>query len=298
MTEPARTPNRLKGFVAVLVSALCFAAATVAVKFLAQFGMPPLTIAFGRFALGALALSLWFLLRRRHWPRATAPRYAIGRAVANLVAVVLFYEAIARTTVTNANILNLTYPIFVALLSPWLLGEPSGLRRYLAIGAGFLGIWLIVQPDFAGGANLGDLLGLACGIVSAFAVMVLRKAREHDDAMTVVWYVMAVGCVALLPAGVWAWRHAAPHHVGIWFVSSVLGVAGQLAITVGYRHLSAVDGSVASSARILFAAAFGSMFFQEPMTVAVVVGALAILVAITLIATDRRTPAATAAGSG
>lgn len=279
--------SRQKGLLAVISSACFFAASTVAVKYLGNFGMPPMTIAFGRFALGTLLLGLWFLLRRQHWPKPVHKGHVLGRAVSNLLAVIALYHGLALTTVSKANILNLTYPVFVALLSPWLIGERATKRRYTAVVMGFIGIALIIRPDFSAGINRGDLLALASGMIAAFSVIGLRKAREYDATETIVFYLMALGAVVLMPWAAWV-AQAAPHHVGIWFVSSLLGVAAQLTITMGYRYLAAIDASIASTTQIVIAAMLGSMFFAEPITLAVVAGALAILMAITLIASERR----------
>lgn len=281
---------------AVVASACFFAASTVAVKFVGNYGMPPMTIAFGRFALGALIFGLWFLLKRRRWPRPVHKGHVLGRAVSNLLAVIALYYGLALTTVSKANILNLTYPVFVALLSPWLLGERASLKRYGAVTLGFVGIVLIIRPDFSAGINIGDLLALASGVVAAFSVLALRKAREYDATDTIVFYLMALGALVLAPAAPWL-AQAAPHHLGIWFVSSLLGVAAQVTITMGYRYLAAIDASIASTTQIVMAALLGSMFFAEPITAAVVAGAALILLAITLIASESRQTANAQAGA-
>ncbi|RMF13529.1 MAG: DMT family transporter [Candidatus Dadabacteria bacterium] len=286
--EPATATSsrRLKGLALVVGSAIAFALATVVVKVLSRFDTPAPTIAAGRFWIGAVGLSIWFLLRtgRLPWPR--RPELVLGRAATNLVAVLLFYAAIARATITNANILNLTYPIFIALLAPLLLRERTSRRQLVAVAVGVAGVWTLIAPDFGGAGSVGDLIALACGFVSAFAVILLRAARQHDDADTIVWFVMVAGAAVLTPQLRWL-GIAAPHQVGLWVLAGILGVAGQLLITTGYRHVSALDGSIASTSRMLFAVLFGAWLLDEPLGVHIFFGAGAVALSIWLIQGER-----------
>ena len=59
-------------------------------------------------------------------------------------------------------------PIFVAMLSPWMLGEHVGWRRWGAVGLGVLGAALVLEP---GGAPLGWIL--AAPIVLDLALFIL-----------------------------------------------------------------------------------------------------------------------------
>lgn len=274
--------HRALGLGAVFGSAALFAVATVLVKLLTTAGMPPATVAFGRFALGTLSLGAWFALTR-HSPRPHAWRWVATRALTNLAAVLLFYHAIRWTTVTNANVLNLTYPLFIAILGPLVLGERFGLRQALALGLGGPGIWLVIRPDFAAGLNRGDVLGLACGVVSSISILSLRRARRDDRPDVIVLWVMALGAAVLAPTAVHL-RGTTPAHIGLWLAAAACGVGGQLLTTFGYRFLSAIDGAITSTARVMFAATLGVTFLGEPLDSSLVGGIALILLAVTLIA--------------
>jgi len=279
--------RRWGGLALITGSALLFAWATVLVKWLTREGVAPVVVAYGRFLLGFLLMSV-LLAARRQSPRPRDWVGVVGRAVANTFAVLLFYTAIRWTTLTKANLLNMTYPLFVAVLGPLVLREPSGGRRYAGVVAGFVGIWMVLNPRW-GEVNRGDLYGLLCGLVSAGAILFLRRARRRDDANVIVWTVMLTGTVLLSP---WSGGIADLNvrQLGLWLFAAAAGIVGQLLITTGYRYVSAVDGSVASSARVVFAAAFGVMLFAEPLSLNLVFGGILVLGALFWISRTPVTP--------
>lgn len=274
----------LIGLATVVVAEIALAVAALLVKTIATAGVPSGTAAFARFALGAVTLSIWMLARRRS-PRPEAWRPVLARAVGNTAAVLLFYEAIRLTSLTKANVLNMTYPIFIAAAGPLVLGEATTRRRLVAVLVGTIGIVLVLEPGPIGFV-VGDLVGLACGIVSAGAIMALRAARRSDRVDTILLWVMTIGTVVTLPFA--AELPALPPAERLPLIgAAILGVGGQLAITAAYRWVSAVDGSVASTIRIFMAGALGVAVLGEPLQFRLIVGAVAILGAITLVTRGR-----------
>lgn len=271
----------LIGLAAVVVAESALAVAALLVKTVTTAGVPSMTAAFARFALGAVLLWVWMLTRGRSL-RPVAWRPVLARALGNSAAVLLFYEAIRLTTLTKANVLNMTYPIFIAMAGPLVLGEPTTRTRIAAVLLGTLGILLVVDPGPIGLA-WGDLVGLACGIVSAGAIMALRTARRRDRVDTILLWVMTTGALITLPAAGGLTTLPAGTALPL-LAAAILGVGGQLGITAAYRWVSAVDGSVASTVRIFMAGALGVSLLGEPLGISLIVGAAAILAAIVLVA--------------
>lgn len=271
----------LIGLATVIVAESALAVAALLVKTVTTEGVPSTVAAFARFALGAAVLWAWMLAGRRS-PKPVAWRPVLARALGNSAAVLLFYEAIRLTTLTKANVLNMTYPIFIAAAGPLLLGEPTTRTRLAAVVLGTLGIVLVVDPGPVGLA-WGDAVGLACGIVSAGAIMALRAARRRDRVDTILLWVMTTGTLVTLPFadGLTA---LPPGTAGPLLAAAILGVGGQFGITAAYRWVSAVDGSVASTIRIFMAGALGVSLLGEPLGASLIVGATAILGAITMVA--------------
>jgi drug/metabolite transporter (DMT)-like permease len=266
----------INGVPLLVLAELCFTLSTVITKQVVRSSaVPAVEITFFRFFLGAV-LSTAYLLRKRSSFKPNNRVTIALRAVLNTAAVILFFYALQYTTVTNANMLNMTYPVFVFLVSPFINREKSSPVFWLFLGVTMAGIWFVIKPSF-GSVNTGDLLGLASGIVAGFAISTLKEARMHDRTDTILFYLMWVGTAIngvvvlpgfVLPAGI----------TGLLVISAaLLGFVGQVLLTEGYRSVKATSGSIVSSSRILFAVALGVALFGEPLNARIVAGGALIL---------------------
>lgn len=82
------------------------------------------------------------------------------------------YAAIVAMPLATANALYFVAPLFVTLLSVPVLGEHVGLRRFTAIGVGFLGVLLMMAPQLGGGdSTLGWVVVLPVLAAAGYAMM-------------------------------------------------------------------------------------------------------------------------------
>jgi drug/metabolite transporter (DMT)-like permease len=133
--------HRLLGGLAVFVSAFCFYLSTVAIRWSqAAVVIDPSYFVFSRFLLGFLVVCA-VMACRRQMPRPRSYHLLLGRTVANCVAVYCFYMAVKHTSVAEANILNMTFPVFVALFSWVLLREQRDPVTLAVVAVAFTGIW-------------------------------------------------------------------------------------------------------------------------------------------------------------
>ena len=155
----------------LVLAALLFSTGGAAIKACALTGWQ---IAGFRAALGAA--TLWLLLpeARKGW---TLQTWIAGAAYAAML--VLFVGANKLTTAANAIFLQDTAPLYIVLLSPWLLKER--VRRsdfwFLALmGAGLSFFFLgSDQPgETAPNPWLGNILALGAGVAWALTIMGLR----------------------------------------------------------------------------------------------------------------------------
>ncbi len=138
--------HRLLGGLAVFISAFCFYLSTVAIRWSqAEVVIDPSYFAFSRFLLGFLTVCA-VMAYRRQAPRPRSYHLLVGRTLSNCVAVYCFYMAVKFTSVAEANILNMTYPIFVALFSWFLLLWQRDPVALAMVAVAFAGIWLILAP--------------------------------------------------------------------------------------------------------------------------------------------------------
>jgi drug/metabolite transporter (DMT)-like permease len=264
------------GWLAVFGSAFFFYLATLIIRWAA----PHVTIdssyfVFSRFLLGFIVVAATMLLQKQ---KLHPKRYhfLIGRTVANTVAVFCFYRAVAMGSVAEANILNMTYPLFVAVISWFFLKEQRDPASLVIVGVAFVGVWLVIAPgDIKPG--LANLWGLGSGISAAVAIVYLNISRRYHDSQTILFFMFGLGSVLIL-----LFFHDSiflPNGQELFYLlsCSAAGVLGQYLLTYGFLYVTAVEGSIISSSRILLAALLGPLLVADPaLTVTGWCGALLI----------------------
>ena len=97
------------------------------------------------------------------------------------------------------------YPLIVAALSGPVLGEHVGWRRWAAIGVGFVGILVILQPG-VGVFDPAAVVPLAAATMFALYSLMTRYAGRHDSTATSFFWTGVVGAVIMTGVGVWFWQ--------------------------------------------------------------------------------------------
>ncbi|MDH4200554.1 MAG: DMT family transporter [Spirochaetia bacterium] len=297
--------SEFKGIVSVLASALLFYLATFFVKLGLENSphhSPADTVVYlaARFWIGYFFMELWFpLFRTKGKTRASKMpvvnrRWLWLRAFWNLVAVMFFYLGVIYGNVTAANILNMTYPVFVALLSVYFLNEKPGIITWVGVlfsvaGAIFVSInvgassWKI---------STGDIFSLLSAVTAGIAIVALRIIRLTDTTEAALFYNFRLGFWGtLVPVIYFIIHRNIENYSGGWvypLLSGITGILGQAALTYGFKFVTAVQGSILSAARLVFAVVIGWIFFQTEITVYSISGALFILLANIILSFKRK----------
>ena len=278
---------RFLGGLAVFASAFCFYLSTVVIRWSqAAVSITPSYFVFARFVLG-FGVTCAAMAYRGQLPRPRSYHLLLGRTVFNCVAVYCFYVAVEFTSVAEANILNMTYPVFVALISWALLRNQRDPVALLMVGVAFAGIWLILDPgriEF----KTANLWGLASGLATSLAMTYLNVSRRYHDTNTVLVFLFGLGALLIFAVfhGDFFWPDSRElYYLGLCTAS---GVAGQFLLTLGFRYVTVVDGSIISSIRILLAALLGPIVVGElPLDATGWVGAMLLFGANALLAVRR-----------
>ncbi|BDG06290.1 DMT family transporter [Anaeromyxobacter oryzae] len=133
--------------------------------------------------------------------RLPSPRVLLV-SVAYAFTVVLFVVATKLTTAANAIFIQDTAPLWVLVLSPWLLREHPTRGELLAIPVYGLGLGLFFLDELSAGQVAGNLVALASGVAFALSIVGLRRLR-HEGPSALVWGNLVAAAIALplWPAG-------------------------------------------------------------------------------------------------
>ena len=172
----------------------------------------------------------------------------------------------------EAHAIFACYPLLVAALSGPILGEKVGWRRWVAIGVGFVGILIILQPGITV-FSPAALVALVSALLFALYALLTRYAARRDTTATSFFWTGTVGAVAITLVGVWHWE---PMQGTDWAWMAVLCVTGALGHWLLIRTYEAAEASAVQPfayLQLVFASIIGITLFGEVLATNVALGA-------------------------
>lgn len=170
------------------------------------------------------------------------------------------------------------YPLIVAALSGPVLGESVGWRRWTAIGIGFIGVLIILQPGVAV-FSVAAVVPLVSASMFALYGLLTRYAARRDSTATSFFWTGTVGAVVMTPLGVWAWEPMIGADWGWMAVLSVTGVTGHWLLIKTYEVAEASAVQPFAYLQLVFASMIGLTVFGETLATNVVIGAAVVVAA-------------------
>ncbi len=277
-----------------IAASLMFAAMGVCIKFASQHHGSG-EIVFYRGVVGALmiaALGRW---------RGESMRTGLGwqhaqRSVVGVVALILWFQAIAALPLATAVTLNYTSTLWLAvILVGAALRAPSrrvDRRSLWAVTIGFIGIVLVLRPTIESHLVWYGVLGLISGLLAAIGYQQVATLSRAGEPETRIVFYFSLGSVAggAAMVAIEGWRAPAWPGLGWMLAVGALSTVAQLMLTRAYASGATLLTASLQYAGIAFSFLFGVLLFDDAITVLAVVGVLLIVGAGILATHIRRVP--------
>lgn len=275
MSSPAagHQDRRLHAIGLVLVTYVFFAICDTCAKWMALSGMPPMQVAFGRYAV-QFAFMAGLLLPRYGLSsfKTKRPVLQMLRGLGLLGMTAFNFMAVLYLPLTVTSSIMFGMPLLITALSVPLLGEQVGWRRWLAIVIGFVGILIVVQPwdaDF----HWAVFLSLASIVSAAFYFILTRKLTATESTNSLQLYAGLIGTVCLLPFAVAAWTW--PNGPLAWLIFLGVGAAamiGHWISIIAHRYAPASVLAPFAYSQIIWMTLSSWLIFSQPPTIWLFVG--------------------------
>lgn len=235
-TDRPAEQNALLGMALRICAGLALAIMFAGVKWLAQHGVGVVESLFYR-QLGTALAALAFVLPTSGFASLRTKRVGghIARMGIGLLAMGFNFLAFALLPMAEATAIGFSVPIFSTLLATLVLGEKTGVWRWGAILAGFIGVLIIVQPGSGHIALTGGLVAIAAALTTACATIAIRHLGATEAAATTVFW---FGASSLVPLGLAMLVVGKAHSAEVFGVLAIMAVAGgaaQLFLTGALR---------------------------------------------------------------
>lgn len=224
------------------------------------------------FALFVLALAM---RRPGGIARAVRAHHPVLQSIRALLLVAEIYVmiyAFVHLGLVDTHAVFISYPLIVAALSGPVLGESVGWRRWTAIGIGFLGVLVILQP---GGGTLSATAAVPLAAAGMFAVygLLTRYVSRRDTGDVSFFWTGIVGTIIATLIGMWFWQ---PMSGGDWLWMGLLcltAVAGHWLLIRAYEIAEASALQPFAYLQLVWGAALGMAIFGDVLRPNVAIGA-------------------------
>jgi drug/metabolite transporter (DMT)-like permease len=277
----AASPREDRPTAAVLIMAsaiFLFTLIDTSAKWLILAGLPAMQVVFSRY-VGAFLTTLIFFIPRRGLGefRSNRPWIQILRALTLLGSTVFNFLALRYLPITLTIAMFFAMPIVVTLLSIPILGERVGLRRFLAVLTGFIGVLVIVQPW---GAQFHWAVFLSIGaLFSASTYFVLtRLLAGIDNNSTSQLWTNGLATLALAPIALQnaVWPENTLNMLVFLFIG-FLGGVGHILATLAFRFAQASVLAPVTYVQVIYATAAGYLVFNTLPTIWTAIGTAIII---------------------
>lgn len=224
-------------------------------------------------SIAALVVLAPFVKREGLAPFRNMPRpwLQLLRAVFATLEVACFYWALTDMSLADVMTFYLAAPIYVTAVSPFLLGEKVGWRRWAAVFVGFVGVMIALKPT-TGAFTPGALIAIAGSFSFSIFMVCTRLVRGSSGIVLVtIQNVAALVFGAVMAPLAWvalSWFDAA--------LLTLLGVVAMVAYVCINKALDLAEASVVvpyQYSTIFWAIVLGYIFFGDIPSVPMLIGA-------------------------
>ena len=170
------------------------------------------------------------------------------------------------------------YPLLIAALSGPVLGERVGWRRWVAIGVGFAGILIILEPGF-GVFQPEAVVPLIAALMFALYGLLTRYVGLRDSAATSFFWTGTVGMVAMTAVGAWFWEPMSAPDWAWMILLCITGALGHYTLIKCYELAEASAVQPFAYLQLVFASILGILVFNESVRMNVALGTALIVAA-------------------
>ena len=270
------TKNQL-GFLYMFLSVCTFSVMDLLVKWSSDYPTGEVLFFRGFFGL----LPTYFLIPKnklKTFYTTERSKEHLFRCLMGLMALIAIVVALRELPLAVVVSLSYAAPLFITVLSIFLLSEKVGVFRWLAVIIGFVGVIIIAEPGFKG-MNYLYFLPLIFCIGMAFVTIMIRKLSTTEP----IWLIsifftitISIAGLATIPMG---WKMPNFQDFILLSLIGITGGSANLFLTQSYKLSEVSLVAPLKYLALVFAIFFGYFIWNEIPTIKTLIGASLVVLA-------------------
>ncbi len=267
--------SELKGYSQLVTACILYGLIGIFIKLIGD--MPLGSIIFYRLLFGLAAITLYLAVSGKFCEMRLKEKksHLLMLGLFEAAAVLAYFYSVRYTTVSMAVLLLYTAPIYVTLLSPFILKEKSTSHGFLALVLSIAGVVMVVQPQNlqTGNTILGIALGLASGLLYALVIMTSRNLKDNYTGTAQATWSIIVSIIVFSPFSFAISADTLKNDLHLLILFGLIPTAiGGILYFNGLRLVKAQSASIISLLEPASAVVFAFMILSEPVEYSTVLG--------------------------
>jgi drug/metabolite transporter (DMT)-like permease len=278
-----------KAFLALMIANIIWGAAAAIFKLSLQ-NIPPFTLAFWRFFLGAIIILV--VLGKKVSLPLTSRRDGILLFLYGFLGITLniifFFWGLKLTFAINSPVISSAQPILTLFFALLFLHEAFKFKKFLGMIFGTIGIIvIIIEPLLLRGVDgsiLGNMYLFIATVAAVGQTIVGKKIVSKYNPWAFTFWAFLVGAASFLPLAFYEYA-SAPHLYALLDWRGYLGIAygaifssaiGYGLFAWGLSKISATDAAMFAYVDPIVGTIMGAVLLREPITAPFLLGSVLI----------------------
>jgi drug/metabolite transporter (DMT)-like permease len=274
----ADTPSKRRiGIILGSLVTVCFSILETAGKWLSTH-TPLIEIVWTRFAIAAvIAIMMMFYRGKMSDFLKEDFRIQFLRAIMMTSMTYLSFAGLKHLQLAQANSIQFSTPIIIALISSYFLKEKLTINKWIAIIGGFLGVLIILDPLGQHFHPAMFFILAQATIFALFNILTRKMASTSSPDMTIV-YSTVLPTLFLAPFALDQWQKPTQHIDYLLFiVVGLFGFLGHYLLATAYRYAKPTTISPFFYQQIIYMVFLGWLVFDQVPNLNVLLGAMIVI---------------------
>ncbi|MBL0371101.1 DMT family transporter [Rhizobium sp. KVB221] len=236
----------------------------------------------------AMVPILGWLAFRGDLPGALKTANPVGhfyRGFIGVISMTLGFYGIVHLPLPESIAISYAMPLFSVIAGAVLLKEDVHRYRWGAVGAGFVGVVIILWPrldmirqgTFGAGATAGALAVLCSAAMAAIAMVHVRQLVRTERTPTIVFYFSLSSSIFSLMTLPFGWNAISMPAALMLIGAGFIGGVAQILLTESYRYADVSAVAPFEYTSIIWGTLIGYLFFNELPDETLLVGAAIVI---------------------
>jgi len=204
------------------------------------------------------------------------PWWLALRTVAAVMTGVSAFYAFSVLPLAQVYAIIFAAPLIITVLAIPVLGETVRLRRWAAVVVGLAGVMVVLRPGSTE-LGLGHLAALLAALGGAVASIVVRKVGAEERPVVMLLYPMVTNFVVMACLLPLVYKPMPIEHLGLLGIVAAFAWTASRMIITAYQSGEAAIIAPMQYSQIIWATAYGLLFFDEKIDLQTGIGAAIII---------------------